>query len=505
LHNPFFALVSPTTTETTGEAWGFNLVWTGSFSATAERFSNGYVRVLFGLNPLHTSIRVQPGETFQSPEAVAIYSTEGVGGMSRSFHDLYRNHLSRSQYTHQTRPILLNSWEGLGFDINQTSLVSLAGEAETLGVQLFVNDDGWFGVEYPRDNDTLGLGDWTPNPAKFPDGLATYVAQINNYTVLNSTQPLKFGIWVEPEMVNPKSALYNEHPDWVLHAGKYARSLTRNQLVLNVSMPEVQDFIINTVSRILDSANIDYVKWDNNRGMHELSHPSDDYNYILGLYRVIDNLTTKYPDVLWEGCASGGGRFDAGLLYYWPQHWTSDNTDAAARVTIQLGTSLVYPPSAMACHISAIPNDATGRNISIEYRGHVAMMCGSFGLELNPSELSEEESAAIPSIMAEAERVNPIVISGAFYRLALPDNSNWPGVQFVSEDGSQSIVFAFQQLYTLKPAAPPLRLQGLDSQARYANNYDNATYSGATYMNAGINIAWEKGDYQSRLIWLTKM
>lgn len=461
--------------------------------------------MLLGLNPLHTSLRVQPGEAFQSPEAVAVYSSEGVGGMSRSFHDLYRNHLSRSNYTHQTRPVLLNSWEGLGFDINQTALVDLAGEAEELGIQLFVNDDGWFGVEYPRNNDTLGLGDWTPNPAKFPDGLGPYVAQVNNYTVLNSSsQPLQFGIWVEPEMVNPNSTLYHEHPDWVLRAGKYARTLTRNQLVLNVGLPEVQDFIINTVSRILDSANIQYVKWDNNRGMHELSHPSDDYNYMLGLYRVIDNLTTRYPDVLWEGCASGGGRFDAGLLHYWPQHWTSDNTDASNRLTIQLGTSLVYPPSAMGCHISAIPNGLTNRNISIEYRGHVAMMCGSFGLELNPAELSAEEASAIPSIMAEAKRVNPMVISGDFYRLALPDNSNWPAAQFVSNDTSQGVVFAFQQLYMVKPAAPPLRLQGLDPQARYYNDLDNSTYSGATYMNAGINIAWERGDYQSKLIWLEK-
>ncbi|KAJ4361981.1 hypothetical protein N0V83_010922 [Neocucurbitaria cava] len=506
LHNPFFALVSPTTTESSGEAWGFNLVWTGSFQATAERFSNGYVRVLLGLNSLHTSIRVQPGESFQSPEAVGVYSSEGIGGLSRSFHDLYRNHLSRSKFTKETRPILLNSWEGLGFDINETSLVNLAGEAEELGVQLFVNDDGWFGVEYPRNNDSLGLGDWTPNPAKFPDGLGPYVQQVNSFSVLNSSStPLQFGIWVEPEMVNPNSTLYHEHPDWVLHAGKHQRTLTRNQLVLNVGLPEVQDFIISTVSRILDSANIQYVKWDNNRGMHELARPSDDYTYILGLYRVIDNLTTRYPDVLWEGCASGGGRFDAGLLHYWPQHWTSDNTDAANRLTIQLGTSLVYPPSAMGCHVSAIPNGLTSRNISITYRAHVAMMCGSFGLELNPAELSSAEASAIPAIMAEAHRVNPIVISGDFYRLAHPDSSNWPAVQFVSEDGGSSVVFAFQQLYMVKPAAPPLRLVGLDRDARYRNDVDNATYSGATYMNSGLNIAWERADYQSRAIWLEKV
>ncbi|KAF2159942.1 glycoside hydrolase family 36 protein [Zasmidium cellare ATCC 36951] len=504
IHNPFFALVSPTTTETTGEAWGFNLVYTGSFAATAERFSHGFIRVLLGLNPLHSSLHLAPGDTFTSPEAVAVYSSEGLGGMSRSFHNLYKNHLSRGVQTKQTRPILLNSWEGLGFDYNESSLVTLAGEAEALGIELFVNDDGWFGTEYPRDNDTMGLGDWTPNPAKFPDGLGPYVNDVNNYTVLNSTSKLQFGLWMEPEMVNPNSTLYHEHPDWVLHSGQHVRTLTRNQLVLNLALPEVQEFVLSTVHRILDSANIQYIKWDNNRGIHEMPSPATDHAYILGLYRIIDNLTTTYPDVLWEGCASGGGRFDAGLLHYWPQSWASDDTDASNRLTIQLGTSLAYPPSAMGCHVSAVPNGITNRNISITYRAHVAEMCGSFGFELNPSELSAEESAAIPSIMAEAHKVNPIVITGDFYRLALPDETNWPAAQFISNDTNTAAVFAFQQKATVKPAAPPLRLQGLDPQARYWNSVDNVTYSGATYANAGINLPWATADYQSMLVWLYK-
>lgn len=261
VHNPFFALMAPTTTETTGEAWGFNLVYTGSFAATAERFSHGFIRVLLGLNPLHSSISVPPGGNFTSPEAVAVYSSQGLGGMSRSFHDLYRNHLARAKQVFQTRPVLLNSWEGLGFDINETALVKLSGEARDLGVQLFVNDDGWFGVEYPRDNDTMGLGDWTPNPAKFPEGLRPYVADVNNYTVLNSTDKMQFGIWVEPEMVNPNSTLYHKHPDWVMADRNYPRTLTRNQLVLNMGLPEVQDYVINFVTNLINSANIQYIKW----------------------------------------------------------------------------------------------------------------------------------------------------------------------------------------------------------------------------------------------------
>ncbi|THV93921.1 alpha-galactosidase [Aureobasidium pullulans] len=403
VHNPFFVLHDPTTTETTGEAWGFNLVYTGSFAATAERFSHGFVRVLLGLNPLHASIPVGPGQTFQSPEAVAIYSSTGLGGMSRSFHDLYRKHLSRSNHTFETRPILLNSWEGLGFEINETSLENLANETAGLGIKLFV-----------------------------------------------------------------------------------------------------QDYLINAISNVIKSANISYIKWDNNRAIHEMSSPAADYAYTLGMYRVMDNLTGSYPEILWEGCASGGGRFDPGILHYYPQSWTSDNTDAADRLTIQLGTSLAYPLSSMACHVSAVPNGLTGRNISIEYRAHVALMCGSFGFELNPSELSADERDAIPSIISTWEQINPIVISGSFYRIAWPSDTNWPAVQFVSKDENTAVVFAFQQFAKIKPAAPPLKMQGLDGKARYSSNAFNGTLSGNTLMNGGVNLPWMVRDYQSMLIWLYK-
>lgn len=235
-----------------------------------------------------------------------------------------------------------------------------------------------------------------------------------------------------------------------------------------------------------------------------MPNPAADYAYMLGLYRVIDNLTTTYPEILWEGCASGGGRFDPGLYYYWPQHWTSDNTDASDRLTIQMGTSMAYPPSAMACHVSAVPNGITQRNISITYRAHVALMCGSFGFELNPSELAADERAAIPGILQEWQNINPIVLTGSFYRLVLPQDSNWPAFQMISKDNSTAILWAFQQMATVKPAAPPVRLQGLDPTAMYSNTLDNNTYSGATYMNGGVNVAWEWADYQSELIWLYK-
>ncbi|OQO10162.1 hypothetical protein B0A48_04519 [Cryoendolithus antarcticus] len=505
VHNPFFVLQDPATTETNGEAWGFNLVYTGSFAATTERFSQGFVRVLLGLNPLHASIPVTPGETFTSPEAIAVYSSEGLGGMSRSFHDLYRNHLSRSNNTFATRPVLLNSWEGLLFNYTQERLEELAKETSDLGISLFVNDDGWFGkAPYARINDTAGLGDWTPNPDRFPNGLTPYVNQVESESVDNSSQPLRFGIWFEPEMVNPNSTIYKEHPEWVLHAGTHTRTLTRNQLVFNLALTEVQDYILGFMHNILSTSNIEYIKWDNNRGMHEMPSPATDHSYMLGLYRVIDNLTTSYPGILWEGCASGGGRFDPGILHYFPQSWTSDNTDASARLTIQMGTSLAYPPSSMACHVSAVPNGITARNISIAYRAHVALMCGSFGFELDPKELSGEERAAIPGILADWAKVNPIVISGSFYRLALPDYTNWPAAQFISANQSTVAVFAFQQQATVKPAPPPLRMQGLDKSARYRSNAFNGTLGGGTLMNAGINLAWDPMDYQSALIFLYK-
>ncbi|KFY00748.1 hypothetical protein O988_03110 [Pseudogymnoascus sp. VKM F-3808] len=444
LHNPFLALVNPTTTETQGEAWGFSLVYTGSHSVEVEKGSQGITRAMLGFNPYQLSWPLAPHETLTTPECVMTYSMSGIGAMSRSFHRLYRNHLMRSKYATQTRPVLLNSWEGLGFDYNESTIYNLAQESAELGVKLFVLDDGWFGNEYPRVSDNAGLGDWEINSKRFPNGLPTLVDKINELQVANSSVDLKFGLWFEPEMVNPNSTLYHEHPDWALHAGQYPRTLTRNQLVLNVGLPEVQEFIINTVSNILNQSSISYVKWDNNRGIHETASPSVGHAYMLGLYHVLETLTTRFPNVIWEGCASGGGRFDAGALYYFPQIWTSDDTDAAERISIQFGTSLAYPPSSMGAHVSAVPNGNTGRNISIEFRAHVAMMGGSFGFELDPADMPPTDKAKIPNIIALSEKINPIVIQGDLWRLNLPEDSNWPAALFISEDESQAVLFYFQ-------------------------------------------------------------
>ncbi|KAJ5101417.1 hypothetical protein NUU61_003639 [Penicillium alfredii] len=502
LHNPFLALVDPSTTESQGEAWGFSLIYSGSFSVEVEKGSQGLTRALLGFNPSQLSWPLGPGETLTSPECVAVYSKDGIGGVSRSLHRLYRNHLIKSKFATKNRPVLLNSWEGLSFDYNQSTIQNLAQESADLGTKLFVLDDGWFGDKYPRTSDTAGLGDWVPNPRRFPHGLRSAVNSITNLKVANSSTNMRFGIWVEPEMVNPNSSLYHEHPDWALHAGSYPRTERRNQLVLNLALLEVQDFIISSVSDILKSAKISYVKWDNNRGIHEMPSPATEHAYQLGLYRVFNNLTTQFPDVLWEGCASGGGRFDAGVLQFFPQIWTSDDTDAVERISIQLGTSLAYPPSAMGAHLSTVPNQQTGRTVPISFRAHVAMMGGSFGLELDPATVPKEDKAALPGLIALAERVNPIVLTGDMYRLRLPEDSSWPAALFVSEEGKKAVLFAFQTRPNVNHALPWVRLQGLEPQALYRVD-QNGTYSGATLMNIGLQFTFDS-DYGSRVVFLER-
>ncbi|KAI0389207.1 glycoside hydrolase family 36 protein [Xylariaceae sp. FL0594] len=517
-HNPFFALAPPTTTESQGPATGYSLIYTGSFAANVERWSTGWVRVLMGLNPLHLSWPLKPGDTFTSPEVVSVHSDAGLSRMSQSLHSLFKHQLSRSRHTWATRPPLLNSWEGLGFDFNHSSMVALARAAADLGCSLFVNDDGWFGgSDFPRDNDTQGLGDWTPQKKKFPDGFGAYVDDVNAITVAaaNSSssssdekEKVEFGLWFEPEMVNPKSDLYRDHPDWVLHSGTHNRTLIRSQLVLNLGMREVQDYIVSTIESVLDSANVRYIKWDNNRGMHELSSPAANHAYMLGLYSVIERLTTAHPEILWEGCASGGGRFDAGILHYFPQSWTSDNTDGLERLSIQFGTSFAYPPSAMGCHVSRVPNGQVGRVTPLAFRSAVASMCGSYGLELDPKDLDPADRAALPGLIALQREINPLVVDGVFHRLARPDESNWPAAMFALPDASEAVVFVFQVRAGLKPLAPHLKLRALDSKARYSVVGDDgyaATFSGSTLMNTGLCLKWKEADYQSVILRLKRL
>lgn len=478
-------------------------MYTGSFLAEVEKSPHGLVRASIGMNKYQLSWPLQPGETLASPECVAVYSSSGMGGMSRNFHRLYRQNLIKSQFVNETRPSLLNSWEGLYFDFDEKKIEKLAMTAAGLGVKLFVLDDGWFGVKHPRINDKAGLGDWTANPVKFPSGLKSVVDKITQLPVAGSHEKLQFGIWIEPEMVSRNSELYANHPDWVMSAGPHDRSETRNQLVLNMGLPEVQTSIIATISTLLEGSNVSYVKWDHNRAIHESSAPHHYHSYILGMYKVFDALTNRFPNILWEGCAAGGGRFDPGVLQYFPQIWASDNMDGVDRINIHFGTSVVYPLSSMSAHVGAAPSHTTKRTQSLEFRAHVAMMGGSFGFELDPDQLVEDERAKIPGLIALAEKINPIVITGDLWRLRLPEGSNHPAAMVISPDGSRAVLFAFQMLSTTMHEIPVLKLQGLDAAERYKIDGDKV-YSGATLMNGGIQFPFQ-GDYDSRVVFLERI
>lgn len=479
-----------------------SLVYSGSFLAEVEQSSQGLTRALIGMHPSHLSWPLGPKQSFTSPECVTVFSDAGIGGMSRRLHRLFRQHLIKSKHVTETRPVLLNCWEGVYYDFDQGKVYEIAQEAANLGVKLFVMDDGWFGAKHPRLKDNAGLGDWVPNPDRFPDGLKPFVDKVTDIKIANSGEKLRFGLWVEPEMVSPRSELYEKHPDWVLHAGGYPRTEARQQLVLNLALPEVQDYIIDSISGILQSAPVTYIKWDHNRGTHETPSPDTYHRYQLGMYRVFDVLTSRFPDVLWEGCASGGGRFDPGVLQYFPQIWTSDNMDPLDRLHIQFGTSVAYPASTMGAHVATSPNHVSQRSTPITFRTHVAMMGGSFGFELDPRKIPEEERALVPGLIALAERVNPVVVRGDLWRLRLPEESNFPAAMYVSEDGAQAVLFAFQIRKVVAHTFPVLRLRGLDPAARYALDGEGS-YSGATLMNGGVRYKFG-GDYDSKVVFIER-
>lgn len=497
-------MATPATTETQGDAWGFSLVYSGSFTAEVEKGHRGLLRISISLNSLQLSWPLKPGESFSSPECVAVFSDTGLGDMSRKFHRLYRRHLIKSRFVDKTRPVLLNSWEGLYFNFDEGRLMKLAKSAAGLSMKLFVLDDGWFGKKHPRVEDSAGLGDWEANPARFPNGLSSLIDRVTRLDVSGSTEKLQFGIWVEPEMVNPQSELYENHPDWVMSAKDYERSEARHQLVLNLGMVEVQDFIIESIGNLVKDRNspITYIKWDNNRAIHESPSPQSFHQYMLGAYRVFDTLTSRFPNVLWEGCAAGGGRFDPGMLQYFPQIWASDNMDPIDRIKIYFGTSLVYPASTMGAHVGAVPSHVTKRTQSLKFRAHVALMSGSFGFELDPDTLSEEERMEIPGLVSLAEKINPIVVKGDLWRLKAPEESQDPAALIISEDGNQAVLFAFHLIHTVSHEAPFVRLQGLESSAKYRIDGEQIV-TGATLMNAGIQFAFDR-DYDSKVVVLER-
>ena len=494
--NPFIALCEKTANEHFGQVWAMSLVYSGSFLAQCDVNNFGSARMSIGLNPEVCRFNLLPGESFQTPEAVLVYSNKGLNGMSQRFHKTIRTRIARGFWRDQPRPILINNWEATYFDFNEEKIEKIASKAASLGIELFVLDDGWFGK---RNIDNCSLGDWVVNREKLPGGIKGVCDKVN-------AMGMMFGLWFEPEMVSPDSDLYRLHPDWCLHAQGRSRTEARQQLILDLSRSEVQDYVIEAVASVLKSANIAYVKWDMNRNMTEYysygrkaDHQMEtQHRYMLGVYRVMETLTSMFPKVLFEGCSGGGGRFDMGMLYYMPQIWTSDDTDPVERLKIQYGTSFVYPASAMGAHVSASPNHQTGRKTSVEMRANVALG-GNFGFELDLNTLTEEEIESVQKTVNMVKELRQTLQKGVFTRLESPFEGNYAAWQFVSEDGRDVIFCAYRTMTMPNPYPKRFFLKDLDETAVYTHTQTGKTYSASALMHAGIVFEGVWGDYQSKV------
>ena len=482
--NPFMALVRKDTTEQHGEVYGFSLIYSGNFLANVEVDMYENARAQIGINPFDFTWLLKSKEEFTAPEAVLVYSNEGLTGMSHIYNCLYGKRLCKGKYRDEVRPILINNWEATYFDFNETKIKEIAREATNLGMELFVLDDGWFGK---RDDDNSSLGDWFVNEEKLKGGLNKLATEINE-------MGLQFGLWFEPEMVSPISELYKEHPDWCIHIPGRNRSEARRQLILDYSREDVCNYIIEKISEVLSSAPISYVKWDMNRNMSEIGSAKLPANrqrevahrYILGLYKVLEEITTRFPDVLFESCSGGGGRFDPGMLYYMPQTWTSDNTDAIERLKIQFGTSMVYPNASIGCHVSAVPNHQVDRITPIETRGVVAMS-GNFGYELDITKLPESEKEIIKEQVKLYKEIRETIQFGKCYRLSSPFENNDAAWMFISK-GCEEIIVSFVRTLA-KPNSKfiSLKLVGLDESSKYEILGENIIVGGDELMNVGLN------------------
>lgn len=478
-HNPFVALVDDKGGEDFGDAFGFNLVYSGNFSADIETDYLDCTRLVMGINPIDFTWVVEPGDEFQSPEVVMVYSDSGMGKMSRTFHDLYNNNLIRGEWKNKKRPLLINSWEGSGFDFDQETLVRYAKEAKKLGIELLVMDDGWFGH---RDSDNSSLGDWFVNESKLKGGLTKLIERVN-------AEGIQFGIWYEPEMISEDSELYKAHPDWCVHVEGREQSPARQQYVIDMTRQDVRDCIFNQMYDVLSKNNIAYLKWDYNRAITEPAsvmldarHSKEFFHcFILGTYDLMDRITSAFPHILFESCAGGGGRFDAGMLYYMPQAWASDNTDPIERLTIQFGTTMCYPASSMGAHVSAC--DRTG----IETKAAVAM-AGTFGYELDPKEMSEEDKEKVKEQVKNYHRYYNVIHFGDLYRIIAPTDDEFKCAwEYVAKDKSEALLTV-----VIKNRAPHdfllIKMKGLDPEKMYRDETDGEIYSGALLMNAGINL-----------------
>lgn len=484
--NPFFMLARPHTDNNQGAVFGFNFVYSGNFLDSVEVDQFDTTRVLIGINPDEFGWKLNSGDSFQTPEVIFSYTDNGFNALSQQLGAFYAQHLINPHFAHQERPILINNWEATFMDFTEDKLMPIVERAKELGIEMFVLDDGWFGH---RDDDRSSLGDWFVDEKKFNHGIAGFAKRVHDLD-------MKFGLWFEPEMISIDSKLYQTHPEWMIKTPGRGQTPGRHQFVLDMSRQEVVDYLFGLMSHIIQDAKLDYIKWDMNRNITEMygaDLPADQqlefsHRYILGVYDLYDRLTKAFPDVLFESCASGGGRFDLGMMYYAPQAWCSDDTDAVERIKIQDGTSYGYTPSMWGAHVSAVPNDQVGRLTSIDMRAKVAYF-GAFGYELDVTELSDEEQATIKQQVAFYKQYRKLFQFGTFYRLETPDTSdNVYGWETVSHDKQTAIGMRYQILNGANPAYIRYYFKGLDPERRYTVNDGSEVFSGAELMNAGYFV-----------------
>lgn len=495
--HPFLALLTPGTTQESGEVYGMHFVYSGNFLAQAELTQFDTVRMTMGIHPYNFEWKLNPEEEFTAPEVILVYSDKGLGGMTRTLHDLYRNHLIRSPYLHKKRPVLINNWEATYFDFDTDKLLAIAREAKECGIEMLVMDDGWFGK---RNADNCSLGDWQVNRDKLPGGLADLVEQVKDIG-------LSFGIWFEPEMISPDSNLYRAHPDYAIQIPGREASESRQQYVLDLSRQEIVDYVYEMVASVLRSADISYVKWDMNRQLSDMGSFALEndrqgelfHRYVLGVYQLQERLVTEFPELLLENCSGGGARFDPGMLYYSPQIWCSDDTDAVERLRIQEGTALLYPLSSIGAHVSDCPNHTVGRVTPFETRGHVAL-AGTFGYELDITKIPQEERLTITEQIKLYHKYNDMVREGDYYRIAsFRENHTHDCWQVVGKDKREALVTYVQVMGEANCHSRRIFLQGLLPQARYCLEETGREYTGEMLMHGGFLIQRPWGDAQSRL------
>ena len=483
-HNPFLAVMEKDTSEDHGHVYASTLVYSGNFAISAEKGEFEDVRIIAGINPFDFRWNLKAGQQIDTPEALHVFSENGLTGMSHQWHQFIRDRISPARFKNESRPSFLNTWEACYFDVNAKKILELADQAIVLGVEMLVLDDGWF---KGRNDDTSSLGDWEADKKKFPSGIEQLAKDVQ-------AKGLKFGLWFEPEMVNPESDLYRNHPDWILHVPARKSSLGRNQLTLDLSQSVVGDYLFEKISEILSCGFIDYVKWDMNRCMTEIGSnqlPAIQqgeiaHRYILGLYALLDKLTKAFPSILFENCASGGNRFDLGMLSFFPQTWTSDMCDPIGRLEIVNGASYLFPNDVMAAYIGPSPNHQNGRISSIKSRYLAGFFCASRGISLDIPNLEKEEIDKIKEYIAFTNFTSQEMLGGSFYRLLKePHKFCW---QFITSDASKVYLLYFHILAATNMSIPRVRLKGLNSKSQYYLKQEDLLLSGDTLMKLGFEL-----------------